>query len=474
MSKKRSSGLDFADRWPSSTTNTFEQHPDNQDNGSVHLQRNLTEGKRNMQGLQRTLTIGSSGLDFPDHNTINTFEQHPDLVNNQDKGSSHLQRNFTERRRMQGLQRSLTIGSSNVVPRTQRTFKEKCNIWLINKGSRHIFFASWVFLHLLVAIFGYFLYALSDNLEDARSTFGITYRASFIYLIFQWYWYLILSLPSAIARSAALVLYVDVAFILLPVCRNFISFLRRTPLNDFIPFDKALTFHKITAWAIVAFTVIHIIAHMVNFYRFAMANESTTTARLRVFLSLNFTTGPGITGWIMTTCLAAIVFFSRDKIRKVHFERFWYAHHLFILLFINWQLHGMFCMIKPDRPPFCSYNSVGVFWVSFFPLLSFSLLFSFWIQQTAVLASRRIYLDRWTYSSRSSVPSYHLHLQSDPASLECHGTTDQERKDYHQSWSICLPVLSWSLLFPMAPFHVDQVYLVDVIITLILCSCSFT
>lgn len=189
------------------------------------------------------------------------------------------------------------------------------------------------------------------------------------------------SLPPAIARSAALVLYVDVAFILLPVCRNFISLLRRTPLNDIIPFDKALTFHKATAWAIVAFTVVHILAHMVNFYRFAMADASATTTsqRFLVFLSLNFSTGPGITGWIMTTCLAVIVLFSRDKVRKVHFERFWYSHHLFIILFINWQLHGMFCMIKPDRPPFCSSNTVGVFWVSFFP---FCLLFFLVLSKT--------------------------------------------------------------------------------------------
>ena len=166
----------------------------------------------------------------------------------------------------------------------------------------------------------------------------------------------------------------------MPVCRNFISFLRQTPLNDIIPFDKALTFHKAAAWSIVVFTVVHILAHMVNFYKFAMADASATTTRLRVlaFLSLNFTTGPGITGWIMTICLVVIVLFSREKVRKANYERFWYSHHLFIILFINWQLHGMFCMIKPDRPPFCSPNAVGVFWVSFFPfyLLFFLLVLS--------------------------------------------------------------------------------------------------
>lgn len=37
------------------------------------------------------------------------------------------------------------------------------------------------------------------------------------------------------ARGAALVCHVDIAFIMFPICRNFISMLRRTPLNDIIP-----------------------------------------------------------------------------------------------------------------------------------------------------------------------------------------------------------------------------------------------
>jgi hypothetical protein len=49
---------------------------------------------------------------------------------------------------------------------------------------------------------------------------------------------------TVFARSAALVLHIDAALILLPVCRNFVSMLRRTPLNDVIPFDKNLTFRE--------------------------------------------------------------------------------------------------------------------------------------------------------------------------------------------------------------------------------------
>jgi len=283
----------------------------------------------------------SSGFDFADRPSNDTFEQHPDLVDNQVNGSTHLQRNHTERRRLQGLQRTLTNVSSHTAPHTQRTFKEKFNVWLINEGGRHIFIWTWIFLHLLVIVFGFMNYQLSDNLVNARASLGITYP---------------------IARTAALVLYVNVAFLLLPVCRNFISFLRRTPLNHIIPFDKNIAFHKVTAWTIVAFTVVHILAHMVNFSKLANASATTTRQRVLAFLSLNFTTGPGVTGWIMTACLGIMLFFSRKKVRKATYERFWYSHHLFIVLFINWQLHGMFCMIKPDRPPFCSPNTNGVFW----------------------------------------------------------------------------------------------------------------
>jgi NADPH oxidase 2 len=139
---------------------------------------------------------------------------------------------------------------------------------------------------------------------------------------------------------------------------------RRTPLNHYIPFDKNITFHKATAWSIVAGTVIHIGAHMVNFAELAIVASPTAGGRFVAFLAANFTTGPGVTGWIMTAALFIMVWYAMEKRRRAHFEWFWYTHHLFIVFFINWQLHGMFCMIKPDRAPYCSYNTIGVFWVS--------------------------------------------------------------------------------------------------------------
>jgi len=224
-----------------------------------------------------------------------------------------------------------------------KTAFEKFKVWMINEGGRRIFFFTFVFVHALVLAFGFLNYQLKDNLVTARATFGVTY---------------------AIARSAALVLHLDAAFILLPICRNFISLVRRTPLNSFIPFDKNITFHKAVAWSIFTFTIIHTTAHMVNFIRLALADTSAIGVgpKILAFLAANFATGPGATGWIMNTCLFTMVYFAIEKRRRAHFERFWYSHHLFIPFFICWQLHGMWCMIKPDRPPYCSWLQIGVFW----------------------------------------------------------------------------------------------------------------
>ena len=57
-----------------------------------------------------------------------------------DNGPVRLQRNRSERKRLQGLngvERTLINVSSNMAPHTQGTFKEKFNVWFVNeKGVR--------------------------------------------------------------------------------------------------------------------------------------------------------------------------------------------------------------------------------------------------------------------------------------------------------------------------------------------------
>lgn len=285
-----------------------------------------------------------SGLDFKDRDH-NPFIGTNSLVDPPayDYSGPPLYRNKSERARLQGIQQTWVKPKFTKIQEEPRTLGQKFDLWMINEGGKRLFFFTWILFHCLVIAFGFLNYDLSDDLTTARATFGITYP---------------------IARAAALVLHTDIIFILLPVCRNLISLLRQTPLNQLIPFDKNITFHKATAWSIVVFTVIHTAAHMRNFQLLALSdpNATTTGQRIVVFLEANFTTGPGATGWFMTICLGIMVWFAMEKRRRANFEKFWYSHHLFVFFFLAWQLHGMWCMIKPDREPFCSWNSIGVFW----------------------------------------------------------------------------------------------------------------
>lgn len=215
------------------------------------------------------------------------------------------------------------------------TWKEKIDIWMINEGYRRGFVAIFILLQIMVFTFGFLNYSLKDTLIGARAIFGPTY---------------------IIARSAALILHVDIAFILFPVCRTLISLARQTPLNGVIQLDKNITFHKLLAWAIVFFSWVHTIAHWNNYGQLAAKEKLGFVG----FILANLVTGPGWSGYFMLISLMAMVFTSIEKPRRENFERFWYTHHLFIVFFVFWSVHGEFCMIKNDRTPYC--NGVGVFY----------------------------------------------------------------------------------------------------------------
>jgi len=212
---------------------------------------------------------------------------------------------------------------------------EKVERWMVNEGSRRVLVSVFALVHLCVFVFGFVNYQFKDNLTTAQATFGLTYP---------------------MARAAALVLHFDIALILFPVCRTLISIMRQTRLNGIIQFDKNITFHKLVAWSIAFFTAVHVIAHWNNFAQLAAKTDTGFVG----FLKINFLTGPGWSGYIMAFALMAMVATSVAKARRANFERFWYTHHLFVVFFVFWAVHGEFCMIKNDAAPFCF--GTGVFY----------------------------------------------------------------------------------------------------------------
>jgi hypothetical protein len=120
----------------------------------------------------------SSGLDFSDRGQLSQLDQHPDLKETYANGAAqpgHLQRNKTERRRLQPLQRTNAPGTAPKGPYKPKTLLDKWSVWMINEGGRRLFFFVWIFLHLLVFAFGFVHYELNDNFTGARSMFGYGY-----------------------------------------------------------------------------------------------------------------------------------------------------------------------------------------------------------------------------------------------------------------------------------------------------------
>ena len=251
------------------------------------------------------------------------------------QGLGRISPSKPERGRTSQLSRILASGEMARDPPRPLSTLESIGRWMINEGSRRISVFVFGLVHAMIFGFGFANYQLKDNLTTARGTFGLGYP---------------------IARAAALVLHFDVALILFPVCRTLISLLRQTPVNGIVQFDKNITFHKLVAWSIVFFTLVHTVAHWNNFAQLAAKNN----LGFKGFLQANFATGPGWSGYVMLFSLMAIVGTSIERPRRANYECFWYTHHLFIIFFAFWSIHGAFCMIKSDAAPFCF--GTGVFW----------------------------------------------------------------------------------------------------------------
>ena len=166
------------------------------------------------------------------------------------------------------------------------------------------------------------------------------------------------------ARGGAAILQFNCMLILLPVCRNLLSFIKEIPClpRGFTRvLDKNITFHKMIAYMICFGTALHVGAHVFNFEKLVSCWKSgdVITGYLNMYEDIGKTTmlNPvrkagldpvvelvstvaGSTGIIITLVLIVMVSSSTELIRRSYFEVFWFTHHLFVLFFIGLILHG--------------------------------------------------------------------------------------------------------------------------------------
>ncbi|XP_043348873.1 NADPH oxidase 1 isoform X4 [Dermochelys coriacea] len=164
-----------------------------------------------------------------------------------------------------------------------------------------------------------------------------------------YYTRVLLGSALAWARASAKCLNFNSMLILLPVCRNLLSFLRgtcsccrRTMRKQL---DHNLTFHKLVAYTIALFTAVHIIAHLCNFEWYNDSQQAADGSLSSILSDLHqdeesnkwlnpihsnsttpayvtFTTIPGLTGVIITVALILMVTSSMEFIRRSYFEVF--------------------------------------------------------------------------------------------------------------------------------------------------------
>ncbi|KAK1374861.1 respiratory burst oxidase-like [Heracleum sosnowskyi] len=164
------------------------------------------------------------------------------------------------------------------------------------------------------------------------------------------------------AKGAAETLKFNMALILLPVCRNIITWLRSTKLSYVVPFDDNINFHKTIAAAIVIGVILHAGNHLAcdfprlinetdDQYSNYLVNDFGRYKPKYIDLVRGVT---GVTGVIMVILMSiafvlATKWFRRSLVklpkpwdRLTGFNAFYYSHHLFVIVYVLLVIHGLF------------------------------------------------------------------------------------------------------------------------------------
>ena len=103
-----------------------------------------------------------------------------------------------------------------------------------------------------------------------------------------------------VTRGAASCMMWAYSVLLLTMARNFITFLRETPFQQYVPFDAAVSFHKIIALTALFFTIMHCIGHGINFYHISTQTANDLTCLFREVFHRTHTL-PKFSYWLFLT-----------------------------------------------------------------------------------------------------------------------------------------------------------------------------
>ncbi|XP_063297320.1 NADPH oxidase 3 [Pelobates fuscus] len=236
--------------------------------------------------------------------------------------------------------------------------------WILNETTTFLIMVTWLGLNIYLFIDTFLWYEKAESFLYTR---------------------IILGSALAWARASAMCLNFNCMLILLPVCRNFISFLRRTSTccrgNLRRILDKNITFHRLVGYMITLHAAIHIVAHLTNIERYHMgqSKEAEELCKMLSYIGNNsdesylnpvrdyntnttkevFTTLAGITGFVITLALILIITSSTESIRRSYYEVFWYMHNLSIIFFIGLVIHGAGQVVRGQTQQSMSLHNIS-------------------------------------------------------------------------------------------------------------------
>ncbi|KAG6579534.1 Respiratory burst oxidase-like protein F, partial [Cucurbita argyrosperma subsp. sororia] len=214
------------------------------------------------------------------------------------------------------------------------------------------------------------LYYLQENW---RRIWVLTLWAKILVGLFMWKFFLykqrqaskVMGYCLLTAKGAAETLKFNMAIILLPVCRNTITWIRSTRLGFFVPFDDNINFHKTIAAAIGVGVILHVGSHLAcDFPRLVQSSDESYNYVKGYFGPDKPTYLDLVKGWEAVTGILMVIFmavaftlatrwFRRSLVklpkpfdRLTGFNAFWYSHHLFVIVYVLLFIHGIFLYLE--------------------------------------------------------------------------------------------------------------------------------
>uniref|UniRef100_A0A8C4L920 NADPH oxidase 5 n=1 Tax=Equus asinus asinus TaxID=83772 RepID=A0A8C4L920_EQUAS len=152
--------------------------------------------------------------------------------------------------------------------------------------------------------------------------------------------------PSVmVAKGCGQCLNFDCSFIAVLMLRRCLTWLRATWLAQVLPLDQNIQFHQLMGYVVVGLSLVHTVAHVVNFA--LQAQSDTSPFR---FWELLLTTRPGI-GWVhglasptgVALLLLLLLMFACSSPcvrRSGYFEVFYWTHLSYLAMWLLLILHG--------------------------------------------------------------------------------------------------------------------------------------